>query len=161
MQIREDVSRETVADIFVRINSEGVSLSSADFILTWMSVFWEAGRTELETWARNSRFTPAEVTSILEEDKCSWTPRNAYMSFDPGQILRVAVAVGLRRAKLQDAYNALRGRDPRTRLIHPERRETELAKLKVGQAHAIKPLHWDEFLRGALALPIPVGGGDS
>jgi len=107
VQIRDDVSRETVADIFVRINSEGVSLSSADFILTWMSVFWEEGRTELEMWARNSRFTPAEVVSILGE-KCSWTPRSAYMSFDPGQILRVAVAVGLRRAKLSDAYNALR-----------------------------------------------------
>jgi hypothetical protein len=146
VQIRDDVSRETVADIFVRINSEGVSLSSADFILTWMSVFWEEGRTELEMWARNSRFTPAEVVSILGE-KCSWTPRSAYMSFDPGQILRVAVAVGLRRAKLSDAYNALRGRDPRTRLIHPERRETELAKLKTGQAHAIKGLHWDELLK--------------
>lgn len=146
VQIRENVPRETVADIFVRINSEGVSLSSADFILTWMSVFWEEGRTELEMWARNSRFTPAEVSSILDE-KCAWTPRNAYMSFDPGQILRVAIAVGLRRAKLQDAYNALRGRDPRTRLIDPKRREAELAKLKDGQAHAIKGLHWDEFLK--------------
>lgn len=145
VQIKEDVPRETVADIFVRINSEGVTLSSADFILTWMSVFWEAGRTELETWARNSRFTPSEVTQILDE-KTSWTPHNPYMSFDPGQILRVAVAVGLRRAKLADAYNALRGRDPRTRLIHPERREVELAKLKIGQAHAVRPLHLDEFL---------------
>ena len=147
VQIKEDVSRETVADIFVRINSEGVSLSSADFILTWMSVLWEEGRTELEEWARNSRFTPAEVVSVIGEDKCSWTPRNAYMSFDPGQILRVAVAVGLRRAKLSDAYNALRGRDPRTRLIHSERREVELAKLKTGQTHATKALHWDEFLK--------------
>jgi hypothetical protein len=69
------------------------------------------------------------------------------MSFGPGQILRVAVAVGLRRARLSDAYNALRGRDPRTRIIHPERREIELAKLKTGQAHAIKPLHWDEFIK--------------
>jgi hypothetical protein len=50
VQINEEVSRETVADIFVRINSEGVALSSADFILTWMSVFWEDGRSQLETW---------------------------------------------------------------------------------------------------------------
>ena len=146
VQIKEDVSRETVADIFVRINSEGVALSSADFILTWMSVFWEDGRSQLEKWARDSRFTPSEVTLILDE-KTSWTPHNPYMSFDPGQILRVAVAVGLRRAKLADAYNVLRGRDPRTRMIHPERRETELARLKTGQGHALKPLHWDEFLK--------------
>ena len=146
VQIKEEVARETVAEIFVRINSEGVNLSSADFILTWMSVFWEQGRNELEKWARNSRFTPAEVVSILNE-KTTWTPHNPYMSFDPGQILRVAVAVGLRRAKLQDAYNVLRGRDPRTRIIDPDRREAELARLKTGQVHATRPLHWDEFLK--------------
>lgn len=146
VQIHENVSRETVADIFVRINSEGVTLSSADFILTWMSVFWEEGRGQLEKWARDSRFTPTEVTQILDE-KTSWTPHNPYLSFDPGQILRVAIAVGLRRGRLSDAYNALRGRDPRTREIHPDRRTKELQKLKDGQAHAVKPLHWDEFLK--------------
>jgi hypothetical protein len=146
VQISQDVGRETVADIFVRINSEGVSLFSADFILTWLSVFWEEGRGQLEKWARDSRFTPREVTEILGE-RTTWTPHNPYMSFEPGQILRVAIAVGLRRAKLADAYNTLRGRDPRTRLIHPDRRETELAKLKIGQEHALRPVHWDEFLK--------------
>lgn len=146
VQIKEEVARETVAEIFVRINSEGVNLSSADFILTWMSVFWEAGRTELETWSRNSRFTPAEVVTILNETT-TWTPHNPYMAFEPGQILRVAVAVGLRRAKLQDAYNVLRGRDPHTRIIDPARREVELERLKIGQEHATRGLHWDEFLR--------------
>lgn len=146
VQIKEDVSRETVADIFVRINSEGVALSAADFILTWLSVFWEEGRADLERWARNSRFTATEVTQMLGE-KTSWTPKNAFMSFDPGQILRVSIAVGLRRAKLADAYNFLRGRDPRSREIDPAKREAALAQLKAGHAHALKPLHWDEFLK--------------
>jgi len=146
VQINEDVERETVADIFVRINSEGVALSAADFILTWLSVSWEPGRAELERWARNSRFTPTEVTQMLDEPT-SWTPRNPFLSFDPGQILRVAVAVGLRRAKLADAYNFLRGRDPRSREIDPEKREAALAELKTGHANAIQALHWDEFLR--------------
>ncbi len=146
VQINEEVERETVADIFVRINSEGVALSAADFILTWLSVFWEPGRAELERWARNSRFTPTEVAQILGETT-SWTPRNSFMSFDPGQILRVSVAVGLRRAKLADAYNFLRGRDPRSREIDPERRTVALGDLKSGHAHALKPIHWDEFLK--------------
>jgi hypothetical protein len=146
VQIKEEVGRETVADIFVRINSEGVSLSSADFILTWLSVFWEEGRNELERWAKDSHFTPAEATHILGE-KCAWTPRNPFMKFDPGQILRVSVAVGLRRAKLADAYNYLRGRDPRSRQIVPEKREAALAELMAGQVHAVKELHWDEFLK--------------
>jgi hypothetical protein len=146
VQIGEEVSREIVADIFVRINSEGIVLSAADFILTWLSVFWEEGRRDLEAWARNSRFTPSEVTQIIGE-KTAWTPNNPYMSFDPGQILRVSVAVGLRRAKLADAYNFLRGRDPRSREIDPARREAALTDLKGGHVHALKPLHWDEFLK--------------
>lgn len=146
VQIKEEVSRETVADIFVRINSEGVALAAADFILTWLSVFWEEGRGDLERWARNSRFTPLEVSQMLGE-QTSWTPKNAFMSFDPGQILRVSVAVGLRRAKLADAYNFLRGRDPRSREIDSAKREAALAQLKAGHVDALKPLHWDEFLK--------------
>src|SRR5579875_3166471 len=61
VQMKGSISREEVADIFVRINSEGVSLKSADFILTWLSVFWEEGRTQIETFARNSRFTPVAI----------------------------------------------------------------------------------------------------
>ena len=152
VQVKDDVDREVVADIFVRINSEGVNLSSADFILTWLSVFWEEGRSQLEEWARNSRFTPTEITHLTRETdpsakKCTWTPNNPYLAFHPGQILRVVIAVGLNRARLGDAYNALRGRDPRTRMIHPDRRDAELAKLKAGQAQALNPLHWDEFLK--------------
>lgn len=146
VQIHKDVDRETVADIFVRINSEGVALSSADFILTWMSVFWEEGRAQLEDFARNSRFTPAGISQITGKTT-TWTPHNPYLNLDPGQILKVSIAVGLRRAKLADAYNVLRGRDPRTRMIEPASREVELAKLKVGQNHALKPIHWDEFLK--------------
>lgn len=146
VQIKENVSRETVADIFVRINSEGVSLSAADFILTWLSVFWEEGRSQLEEFAKRSRFAP-EALSQMTEEKVTWTPHNPYLTLDAGQILRVVVAVGLRRGRLSDAYNALRGRDPRTRLVDPEVREKELARLKEGQAHALKPIHWDEYLK--------------
>ncbi|NYI42417.1 GmrSD restriction endonuclease domain-containing protein [Demequina lutea] len=146
VQINEEVSREVVADIFVRANSEGVSLKPADFILTWMSVFWEDGRNELETWARDSRFSPEALNSILGTH-VRWTPRNPYINFDPGQLLRVAIAVGLRRGRLGDAYNRLRGRNPRTREIEPEVREKELARLQLGQSLVLNPLNWDEFLR--------------
>lgn len=146
VQIKDEVNRETVADIFVRINSEGVSLSAADFILTWMSVFWEAGRSELEDFARNSRFTPEGISQITGS-KITWTPHNPYMALDPGQVLRVVIAFGLHRGRLQDAYNALRGRNPRTREIEPTQRERELERLKAGQTHVVRPLNWDEFLK--------------
>lgn len=146
VQIDEDIRRDLVADIFVRTNSEGVNLVSADFILTWLSVFWEDGRRQLDDWARRSRMTPT-TAAAHEGQKVDWTPHNAYMVVDPDQILRVAIAVGLKRGKLETAYNVLRGRDPRTREIHPEWREEQLVLLKAGQATALNPLHWDEFLR--------------
>ncbi|PYG01843.1 Protein of unknown function DUF262 [Georgenia satyanarayanai] len=146
VQLKEQVSRETVADIFVRINSQGATLSSADFILTWLSVFWEEGRHEIEEFARRSRFTPQEMTRSTGEN-VRWTPKNPYLTLDANHVLRVVVAVGNRRAPLGDAYNALRGRNPRTREIVPEERERELEKLKDGQARALDPKHWDEYLK--------------
>jgi hypothetical protein len=32
-------------------------------------------------------------------------------------------------------------------MIDPVMRETALSQLMAGQAHAVKPLHWDEFLK--------------
>lgn len=146
VQLKNHVARDTVADIFVRINSEGVKLSSSDFILTWLSVFWGEGRAQLEEFARTSRFTAQEMTRMTGRT-VHWTPKNPYLTLDPGHVLRVVVAVGNGRAQLQDAYNALRGRDPRTRQIVPENRERELSKLKDGQARVLNPNHWDEFLK--------------
>ena len=146
VQLGEDVGRESVADIFVRINSEGVKLGNPDFILTWLSVFWEEGREEIEQFARASRFSAKEL-SRMEGQKVVWTPQNAYIELDPNHVLRVAVAVGNRRARLGDAYNSLRGRDPRTREIRPELRETELSKLKVGVGLATEPSNWDAYLK--------------
>lgn len=146
VQLKGDVDRATVADIFVRINSEGVKLSSSDFILTWLSVFWEEGRHEIEEFARASRFTPGEM-SRMDNKTVRWTPKNPYLDLDPGNVLRVVVAVGNHRAQLGDAYNALRGRDPRSREIVPENRERELARLKDGQARVLNPNNWDEFLK--------------
>ncbi|MGQ0776286.1 MAG: DUF262 domain-containing protein [Pseudonocardiales bacterium] len=45
---------DEVAEIFVRINSEGVQLNQADFILTLMSVHWEKGRRKLDAFSRAS-----------------------------------------------------------------------------------------------------------
>ena len=146
VQLKEHVSRETVADIFVRINSQGATLSSADFILTWLSVFWEEGRQAIEDFARRSRFTPQEMTRLTGKT-VNWTPKNPYLTLDPNHLLRVVVAIGNRRAPLGDAYNALRGRNPRTREIVPADRERELEKLKNGQSRALDPKNWDEYLK--------------
>ena len=44
VELDATTEEEQVAEVFVRINSEGVTLNQADFILTLMSVFWEKAR---------------------------------------------------------------------------------------------------------------------
>src|SRR3990167_6596764 len=55
MEIPSSVGEEQVAEIFVRINSKGVTLKQADFILTLLSVFWDEGRAQLEKFCRDCR----------------------------------------------------------------------------------------------------------
>lgn len=44
LEIVAEVDEQEIADILVRINSEGIKLDQADFILTLLSVFWQEGR---------------------------------------------------------------------------------------------------------------------
>ena len=146
VELQATVDKAVVADVFVRINSEGVNLTSVDFILTWLSVFWPAGRDELEQFARNSRLT-ADHISEISGVKTDWSPKNHFIAPRPGQLLRVAVAVGQNRGRLQDAYNALRGRDRKTGMADPKRQAEELEKVKNATPLILNPLDWDEFLR--------------
>jgi uncharacterized protein with ParB-like and HNH nuclease domain len=87
LEIAPTVDEEQVADIFVRINSEGVRLNQADFILTLMSVFWDEGRAELESFCRLARKAPG-----IDGPP---SPFNHFIMPSPDQLLRVAVAFGL------------------------------------------------------------------
>ncbi|QEP06384.1 DUF262 domain-containing protein [Glutamicibacter sp. ZJUTW] len=146
VEIQDHADKKVVADIFVRINSEGVSLKASDFILTWLSVFWPDGREKLEDFARNSRLTPQRASEIAEHP-VRWTPINNYLAVDAGQLVRVLVAVGQNRAKLGDAYNALQAKDRSTGFVAADRQEAELAKLQAALPLVLKDLHWTEFIR--------------
>lgn len=129
-----EVNEEQVAEVFVRVNSQGKNLNQADFILTLMSVFWDEGRKELERWSRDVR-APGDPA------------QNAYLSPDPDQLLRVGIALGFRRGRLEDAYALLRGRDRATGRISPELREKQFAQLKIAQGRTLDKDVWKEFLQ--------------
>ncbi len=132
---------ETVAEVFVRINGQGVKLNQADFILTLMSVFWEEGRKDLEKFSREATGFPNGLPS----------PRNYFIEPSPEQMLRVMVGVGLKRGKLEAAYAALRGRVPSSGVIDTGRREEGFQKLKDARGATLNVNRWLHFL-GALPL---------
>ncbi len=138
LEISANASEEQVADVFVRINSKGRSLRQADFILTLMSVFWDEGRKALEDFCRRSTRPSADKSP---------SPYNPYIHPQPDQLLRVAIAVAFRRARLEVVYSILRGKDLRTGEFSAERREEQFAKLHRAQEEVLHLQNWHDFLQ--------------
>lgn len=138
LEIAPTVDEEQVADIFVRINSEGVRLNQADFILTLMSVFWDEGRMALESFCRQSRKAPDASSPA--------SSFNPFIQPDPDQLLRVAVALGFGRGRLKSVYQVLRGKDMETGEFSNERRDAQLKLLRDAQAEVLNLTHWHQFL---------------
>lgn len=138
LEIASTVDEEQVADIFVRINSEGVKLNQADFLLTLLSVFWDEGRAALETFCRASRVAPGPGADA--------SPFNHFIAPDPDQLLRVSVALGFERGRLKSVYQVLRGKEVDTGVLSPERRDQQFAILKEAQSQVLDLKHWHQFL---------------
>jgi hypothetical protein len=138
LEVSASVDEDQVADIFVRINSKGTPLNQSDFILTLMSVFWDEGRKELEEFCRRTKTPPAENRP---------SPFNYYLRPNADQLLRVSVALGFRRAKLEHVYSLLRGKDLQTRQFSVEQREQQFAALREAQAYTLDLQNWHEFFK--------------
>lgn len=141
LEIASTVDEEKVSEIFVRINSQGVKLKQADFILTLLSVFWDEGRSQLEKFCRECRVPPVSSAPC---------PFNYFIQPDPDQILRVCVGLGFKRARLQYVYSILRGKDLETGKISDKRRDEQFAILKDSQAKTLDLTNWHEFQKALL-----------
>jgi len=137
LELNAAIDEEQVADVFVRINSEGKKLNMADFILTLMSVFWDEGRKDLEDFCGMARVPAKDAPS----------PFNYIIEPEPDQMLRAAVGLGFRRARLQYVYSILRGKDLETGKFSPERRDAQFKKLKSAQKQVLDIQNWHEFLK--------------
>jgi hypothetical protein len=137
LELSTNISEEQVAEVFVRINSQGKTLNQADFILTLMSVFWEEGRKNLEEFCRLSRI-PTKQTS---------SPFNYLIDPDPDQMLRVSVGLAFRRARLQYVYSILRGKDLETGEFSTDRRDLQFNILKTAQDKTLNVVNWHEFIK--------------
>ncbi len=138
LELSSALDEESVADIFVRINSKGTPLNQANFILTLMSVFWEDGRKGLEDFCEQARkIQPAGKPS----------PFNPLFQPIPDRLLRVSIGLGFRRARLADAYAVLRGRDLETREFSPEKRDQNFRLLEQAQSFALDLTNWHEFVK--------------
>lgn len=137
LELNTSISEEQVADVFVRINSQGKTLNQADFILTLMSVFWDEGRNELEEFCRLCRIPSKNYAS----------PFNYLIDPDPDQMLRVTVGLAFRRARLHYIYSILRGKDLETGVFSTQRRDLQFDILKEAQTKTLEITNWHEFIK--------------
>ena len=136
LQLNAEISEEDVADVFVRINSQGKTLNQADFILTLMSVFWDEGRTDLEKFCRESQ-TPSNGAH---------SSYNHFIEPSPDQLLR-GVGLAFKRARLQHVYSILRGKDLENREFSEDRRVQQFDKLKEAQSKVLNRQYWHDFMQ--------------
>ena len=136
LELGSNVDEEQVADVFVRINSEGVRLNQADFVLTLMSVWWEEGRKQLEAFARQAKIARSVPS-----------PANPFIDPSADQMLRVVAGLALRRGRLRYVYQVLRGKDLDTGEISASTREKQFATLQKAQAETLDLTNWHEFLK--------------
>ena len=80
-----DLEIDEVAEVFVRINSRGIGLNSADFILTLLSVHAPEQRHQLEDFANKAKIPTTGQA----------TPYNHFHAPSPDELLRVAVGLRL------------------------------------------------------------------
>jgi len=149
LEIASTVEEEEAAEIFVRINSEGVSLNQGDFILTLLSVFWDEGRAALEKFSREARKPPKPGSGP--------SPFNHLIHPDPSDLLRVSVAVGFHLGQLKTVYNLLRGKDVETGQYVPAKREERFAVLREAQGRVLDLTRWHQFLSAIVSAGFKSG----
>ncbi len=138
VELNADIDEESVAEVFVRINSQGTALDQADFLLTLMSVWSPQGRKELELFAQSAVTPPASASQK--------TPFNYHLRPGPDELVRVVVASAFGRGRLKAAYQVLRGKNAETGEASTEQREANFARMAEAQKGVLDLHNWHEFL---------------
>jgi len=135
ISLNDDLDVETVSEIFIRINSKGVPLSSADFAMSKIATYGDTGRNlrKLIDYFCHLAVAPHVYDDIAGNDQefaatpylkaISWLKDDSEELYDPsyGDIIRVAGLVGFSRGRASAIVSELSGRDPETRKVDEDR----------------------------------------
>ena len=140
--IKSTAEEEDVSEIFVRVNSGGVSLKQNDFILTLLSLYWDEGRKLIEQFSKESRVYPG---------KGKTTSYNQITDVSAQDLIRVVMAYGFDRARLKYAYKLLRGADfDKKGVIDASLRDERFDTLKEKLPDVIDVHTWHEFIKSIM-----------
>lgn len=127
--LHEDLDINTVTEIFIRINSKGVPLSSADFAMSKIASHGKMGSDlrKLIDYFCHLSVAPHVYDNIVENDpdfagseylsKIQWLRTDSSELYDPSykDVIRVAGLKEFRRGRMSALVSVLSGRDFETR----------------------------------------------
>lgn len=161
IELATDLDIETVTDIFIRINSQGVVLSQADFAMSKIA----ANETYKGSTLRkcidyfcHMAIKPDFYNQIIVVDKefastvyfkeMSWLKNENDDLYDPDytDLLRVAFTSEFNRGRLSDLVSLLSGRNFETRTYEEEIVEKSFIDLEKGILHFINQTNFKRFV---------------
>lgn len=134
LQITTFADEEEVADIFKRVNSGGQKLNENNFIETLIAVYDTSIYDKIHEFCESSRI-PACGTSY-----------NQIIEVSSQHLIRMAVGLGFKRARMRYAYMLLRGRNLDTGETTAEIRETNMKIFSNALDIVLNLNNWHAFL---------------
>lgn len=160
IELADDLDVETVSEIFIRINSQGVRLSSADFVMSKIASYGDKGRElrKIIDYFSHLSTAPNAYDDIVENDKefaetdyfrkISWLKNDSDSLYVPSyeNLVRVAGLVGFGRGKAASIVNELSGRDPETRKVDLDRIPVAYEKLETALIRIVNQYDFENFI---------------
>lgn len=147
IELDHQLDIETVTTIFIRVNSQGVRLSQADFAMSKIAVDEKFGGPDLRKaidYFCHLAIEPSAYKAIESNDKpftatpyfskMAWLKHEADDLYDPdySDMLRVAFTSEFRRGRLQDLVALISGRNFETKQYEEQIEESTFLSLRDG-----------------------------
>jgi hypothetical protein len=161
IELDSSLDIETVTDIFIRVNSEGVPLSQADFAMSKIAVNERYDGLHLRKaidYFCHMAASPSFHDTIRTNDtafaqteyfrRMAWLRSENDDLYDPSynDMLRVAFTSEFRRGRLQDLVALLSGRNFETRQYEDEIVADTFTRLRNGVLNFMNDTHFNRFI---------------
>jgi hypothetical protein len=161
IELNSDLDIETVTEIFIRINSEGVVLSQADFAMSKIAANESYGGNLLRKcidYFCHVAVAPEFYDQLTDVDrdfakthyfrKMAWLRHEKDDLYDPSytDMLRVVFISEFKRGRLEDLVALLSGRNFETRTYEEEIAEASFRRLAQGLERYMNETHFKRFV---------------
>ncbi len=160
IELNSELDIETVTEIFIRVNSEGVPLSQADFAMSKIAVNEVYGGHVLRKaidYFCHLAVAPEFFETVKSDpdiagteflDKMAWLSKENDDLYDPSytDMLRVAFTSEFRRGRMEDLVALLSGRNFDTKQYEDSIVEESFGKLRQGVLQFMKEHHFKQLI---------------